>query len=199
MANAKTLEELSRADYWDERYRGDDSKDATFEWFKSFSNLESLFSKCLPKPAGAFPRILHLGCGNSVLCVDFSSVVIEDMAARFKDKGGISWKVEDVRQMSSIPDNDVDVAVDKGTLDAMLWGSLWDPPDEVKDNTRRYIDEVARALKPGGTFVYITYRQPHFIKPFLIREALWDLQVLELKEEAGVFEYFAFVMKKKAT
>jgi hypothetical protein len=66
MANAKTLEELSRADYWDERYRGDDSKDATFEWFKSFSNLESLFSKCLPKPAGAFPRILHLGCGNSV-------------------------------------------------------------------------------------------------------------------------------------
>jgi hypothetical protein len=68
------------------------------------------------------------------------------MAARFKDKGGISWKVEDVRQMSSIPDNDVDVAVDKSTLDAMLWGSLWDPPDEVKDNTRRYIDEVPLLL-----------------------------------------------------
>jgi hypothetical protein len=59
--------------------------------------------------------------------------------------------------------------------------------------------QVARALKPGGTFVYITYRQPHFIKPFLIKEVLWNLQVLELKEEAGVFEYFAFVMKKKAT
>ncbi|KAJ7353394.1 hypothetical protein DFH08DRAFT_923025 [Mycena albidolilacea] len=196
MANAKTLEELSRADYWDERYRGDDSKDATFEWFKSFSNLESLFRNAFPSlrarslvssildaaTAYKLPIDLHDQGYTNQVCVDFSSVVIEDMAARFKDKGGISWKVEDVRQMSSIPDNDVDVAVDKGTLDAMLWGSLWDPPDEVKDNTRRYIDE------------------PHFIKPFLIREALWDLQVLELKEEAGVFEYFAFVIvKKKAT
>ncbi|KAF8151261.1 S-adenosyl-L-methionine-dependent methyltransferase [Mycena galopus ATCC 62051] len=209
MANAKTLEELSRPEYWDQRYSGDDSKDATFEWFKSFSNLESLFSKSLPEPNGAFPRILHLGCGNSNLpidlhargytnqvCVDFSAVVIEDMRARFNDKEGIEWRVEDVRKMGGVKDREFDVAIDKGTLDAMLWGSLWDPPEEVRENTRLYIDEVARALKPSGTFVYITYRQPHFIKPFLIRDAVWELQVLELREEAGVFEYFAFVMKK---
>ncbi|KAF7330164.1 S-adenosyl-L-methionine-dependent methyltransferase [Mycena venus] len=210
-----STKELSRVDYWDERYRDPDSRsskeDGTFEWFKSYSNLEPLFEECLPPPSPSSPRILHLGCGNSNLpidlhtrgyknqvCVDFSEVVIRDMGARFEDREGIEWVVADVRDMNSVEDGAFDVAIDKGTLDAMLWGSLWDPPDEVKENVRRYIDEVTRTLKPGGTFLYITYRQPRFMKPFLIRD-LWDLQVRELKEEAGAFEYFAFVMKKKTT
>jgi hypothetical protein len=76
------------------------------------------------------------------VCVDFSAVVIQDMSTRFANYGGIEWRVEDVREMASSSDEDFDVAIDKGTLDAMLWGSLWNPPDEVKDNTTRYIDEV---------------------------------------------------------
>lgn len=52
-------------------------------------------------------------------------------------------------------------------------------------------------LKPGGCFIYITYRQPHFVKPTLVREGMWDLEVVELKQEAGTFEYYGFVMKKK--
>lgn len=30
----------------------------------------------------------------------------------------------------------------KGTLDAMLSGSLWDLEDHVKENTKKYINEV---------------------------------------------------------
>lgn len=30
----------------------------------------------------------------------------------------------------------------KGTLDAMLHGSLWDPEDDVKENAGAYVDEV---------------------------------------------------------
>jgi len=44
--------------------------------------------------------------------------------------------------MTSVVDSSIDVAIDKGTLDAMISGSLWDPPDVVKTNTRLYIDEV---------------------------------------------------------
>lgn len=44
--------------------------------------------------------------------------------------------------MTSIDDSSIDVAIDKGTLDAMISGSLWDPPDVVKTNTGLYIDEV---------------------------------------------------------
>lgn len=53
------------------------------------------------------------------------------------------WLQIDVRDMSgSIAGESVDVAIDKGTLDAMLHGSLWDPPEEVRENVGRYVDEV---------------------------------------------------------
>jgi hypothetical protein len=47
----------------------------------------------------------------------------------------------DVRDLQ-LPDASIDVAIDKGTLDAMIHGSLWDPPDDVKDNVGKYANEV---------------------------------------------------------
>ena len=47
----------------------------------------------------------------------------------------------DVRKMA-FEDETFDVAIDKGTLDTMISGSLWDPPEEVRRCTREYIDEV---------------------------------------------------------
>lgn len=66
MADAKTLEELAEPDYWNARYaKPADSE--TFEWFKSYKNLEAFFAKHMPRADdNAQPRILHLGCGNSV-------------------------------------------------------------------------------------------------------------------------------------
>ena len=75
-------------------------------------------------------------------------------------------------------------------------GSVWDPPDEVRENIDRYLREVVRVLVPGGTFLYISFRQPHFMKSLLAQED-WDLSVEKLPDrERGVFEYFAYVMKK---
>jgi hypothetical protein len=54
-------------------------------------------------------------------------------------------------------------------------------------------------LKPGGKWLYITYRQPHFLKPLLLREGIWDLKVEILEEPGGGgggFEYFGFIMSK---
>lgn len=47
-----------------------------------------------------------------------------------------------MRCMRGIEDAGVDVAIDKGTLDAMISGSLWDPPKEVRKDVREYLDEV---------------------------------------------------------
>ena len=104
----------------------------------------------------------------------------------------------DVRDLS-ISSSTVDIAIDKATLDAFIHGSLWDPPDDVRENVGRYVNEVARVLKPGGIWLYITYRQPHFMKPLLLREEVWSLEVevLEDPDGAGGFDYFAFIMKKK--
>ena len=55
---------------------------------------------------------------------------------------GVTWLCEDVRDMPIIESQSIDVAFDKGTLDAMIFGSPWDPPDEVKENASRYMNEV---------------------------------------------------------
>lgn len=51
------------------------------------------------------------------------------------------WSVMDVRALE-LPDGSVDVAVDKGTLDAMIHGSAWDPPEDVRTNVGKYVNEV---------------------------------------------------------
>ncbi|RPB03585.1 S-adenosyl-L-methionine-dependent methyltransferase [Choiromyces venosus 120613-1] len=200
-------EALATPEYWDARYTVDP---ATFDWFKNPASLHPFLAKHLP-PAPSNPSILHLGCGNSLLpedlhkrgytdqlSVDFSEVVIRDMKVKYEGFEGLRWEVMDVRDMHGVGDGVVGVAVDKGTLDAMLSGSLWDPPEEVRRNTKAYIDEVARVLKSGGLFLYITYRQPHFIKPIITREDVWPgFEIESIQEEGGMFEYFGFVMRKK--
>lgn len=108
----------------------------------------------------------------------------------------LDWQAMDIRALT-FSDASVDVCIDKATLDAMLYGSLWDPPDEVQENVGKYVDEVARVLKPGGVFLYITWRQPHFIRPLLKREGVWEAQVESLNEEGGMLEYFGWVMRKQ--
>ncbi|KAF2668394.1 hypothetical protein BT63DRAFT_456034 [Microthyrium microscopicum] len=208
-------EELTFASFWDKRYQdgGADTSNTqpTHEWFRGFESLKPWLSKYLfdARPAETAPLILHLGCGDSTvphglyvsgythqICVDFSTVVIKQMAEKFAMDTGIEWKYADVRELPE-PDRSVDVAFDKGTLDAMIFGSPWSPPETVKENTGRYMDEVTRVLKDDGVFLYVTYRQPHFVKPLLNRDERWDLIVETLSDGEGSFDYFAFVLKKK--
>ncbi|KAF4974361.1 hypothetical protein FZEAL_8726 [Fusarium zealandicum] len=153
-----TIEEdqqLSRSEYWDSRYVTSDSNEPTHEWLRSFSHLLPFLQKNLLEQPGRTaqdnPRVLHLGSGDSVvpaelaergyqhqLCVDFSPVVVDLMSERHKEIAGIQWSKVDLRDMPSISTNSIDVAFDKSTLDAMIYGSPWSPPDEVKENTSRY-------------------------------------------------------------
>lgn len=55
------------------------------------------------------------------------------------------WCVMDVRELQ-LPDGSVDVAIDKGTIDVMIHGSLWDPPPDVQSNVGKYVNEVKRFI-----------------------------------------------------
>ena len=59
--------------------------------------------------------------------------------------------------------------------------------------------QVFRVLKSDAVFVYVTYRQPHFIRPLLSREgAEWDIKVDVLGGPESSLDYHGFVLKKAA-
>ena len=153
-----------------------------------------MFSRLLTCGQTLTADLHEMGFTNQT-SIDFSSVVIRGMAAKYK-RLGVEWKVMDVRDMS-FDDKTFDIAIDKGTMDSMFHGSMWDPPDDVRNNITKYLDEIERILVPGGTFLYLTYRQPHFIRPLLMRDETWSFDVRHLPDkQGGVFEYFAYVMVK---
>jgi len=63
---------------------------------------------------------------------------MERMRSKYPE---MSWEVMDVRHLDFEASTFV-VAIDKGTLDAMLHGSLWDPPTDVRKNVAEYVNEV---------------------------------------------------------
>jgi len=56
--------------------------------------------------------------------------------------------------------------------------------------------QVSRVLKDDGVFIYVTFRQPHFIKPLVNADNLWDLETEVLREGETSFDYHAFIMSK---
>lgn len=60
--------------------------------------------------------------------------------------------------------------------------------------------QVTRVLRPGGKFLYITWRQPHFIRPLLSRPEKWDISVETINDQpggGGMLEYFGWVCVRK--
>jgi len=98
----------------------------------------------------------------------------------------------DVRNLSFQADS-FDVAIDKGTMDAMMTakGDVWDPPPQVVDDCTKEVDETLRVLKKGGLFIYLTFGQPHFRRRFLTRPGT----TLEIKELGDAFHYYLYIMR----
>lgn len=57
-----------------------------------------------------------------------------------------------------------------------------------------------RVLKPNAMFIYVTYRQPHFIKPLLNCGGVnWDMQVDTLGGSDSSFDYHGFILEKRSS
>ncbi|KAJ2005372.1 hypothetical protein GGI04_001353 [Coemansia thaxteri] len=189
-------------EYWQQRYAQEGTE--SFDWFKTYKDLEPLLSKHI---ASREARILMLGCGNSTLSgdmyeagyqsivnVDYSEVVIEQMRQRTQHQPKMTWEVMDVRALA-LDDGSVDVAIDKGTLDALMCdkGDVWDPSPELCENVGREVGEVDRVLAAGGKFIWITFSQPHFWRRHLVRDS-WALEIERLND--GGFDYFVYIATK---
>ncbi|KAH9973559.1 S-adenosyl-L-methionine-dependent methyltransferase [Lactifluus volemus] len=133
-----------------------------------------------------------LGCGNSTLSedmyddgyknivnIDYSPVVIERMHARNHNRPEMQWLVMDVRNLK-FEDASFDVALTK------------DPPQQVIDDCTKEVDEVLRVLRKGsGTFLYLTFGQPHFRRRYLARQQT----TLEIQQIGDAFHYYLYILR----
>jgi len=111
--------------------------------------------------------IINLGCGNGqfhedmyddgytdILNIDISSVVIEQMQARSKERPEMLFQVMDVTNLDICTDGMFDVAIDKSTIDALLCG------DHSLLMVATMLKEAQRVIKPGGYYIAISYGKP---------------------------------------
>ncbi|KAF8825847.1 hypothetical protein HHX47_DHR6000712 [Lentinula edodes] len=143
--------------YWNQRYARE-ADDASFDWFKSYSEISDIFRSLIPDKRS---RILMLGCGNSKLSedmyddgyhnivnTDYSSIIVEKMKQRHRDaRPQMEWHEMDVRDLK-FDDSSFDVAIDKGTMDAMMTakGDIWNPPQQVVEDCTKEVSEVIRLI-----------------------------------------------------
>jgi len=129
---------------------------------------------------------------RNIVNVDYSSVVIEKMSRRHASiRPEMKWYEMDVRNLS-FADGSFDVAIDKGTMDAMLTaeGDVWDPPSEVVEDCKKEVEEAVRILRKGGIFLYITFGQPHFRRRILSVPG----SSLQIREVGHAFHYYVYIL-----
>ncbi|EAU90311.1 hypothetical protein CC1G_08993 [Coprinopsis cinerea okayama7 len=201
----KKNEEYSSKEYWNQRY-AQEEEESSFDWFKTYADIVDIIHELIPEKSS---RILMLGCGNSKLSeemyddgyenivnTDYSDVLIEQMRTRHSEtRPKMEWHEMDVRDLK-FEDGSFDVAIDKGTMDSMMTakGDVWDPPQKVIDDCTKEAKEALRVLRKGGTFIYLTFGQPHFRQRYLIHENT----TLEVRALGEAFHYYLYIVRKQS-
>eukprot|EP00999_Lentomonas_sp_LEN2_P000228 NODE_1223_length_947_cov_98.546341_g1177_i0.p1 GENE.NODE_1223_length_947_cov_98.546341_g1177_i0~~NODE_1223_length_947_cov_98.546341_g1177_i0.p1 ORF type:complete len:230 (+),score=40.37 NODE_1223_length_947_cov_98.546341_g1177_i0:133-822(+) len=196
------MPEYGKPEYWDERYRANDT---TFDWYVSFEALKDIVLP-LSKPES---RILILGSGNSRLSaqlyeagyqnitnVDISEVCTNQMKQRYKDMDKMEWVRMDATKMD-FPDATYDLVIDKGTADSILCGS------NSFHCVYQMNKHVSRILKRGGHFVVVSYGQPDTrIDHFRRKKLNWEVEHKTVdkpvfsSDSAPSSNYHVYVMTK---
>ncbi|KAG6630308.1 EEF1A lysine methyltransferase 4-like isoform X4 [Carya illinoinensis] len=157
------------ARYWDARYV---QEGGSFDWYQRYSALRPFVRKYVPTTS----RLLMVGCGNAVMSedmvkdgyedimnIDISSVAIDMMRKKYGNIPQLKYMQMDVRDMSFFPDESFDGVIDKGTLDSLMCGT------DAPISSAQMLGEVSRLLKPGGTYMLISYGDPSARMPHLSR------------------------------
>jgi SAM-dependent methyltransferase len=155
----------------------------SFDWLVPFEDLRAFLA---PEWTGQplTTPVLVVGCGNStlgaelvgagyrrVLNIDTEAGVVAAMWNRHRAEPGLVWLHGDFgrdRQLIRVDIGDavslvgeaaVGVAVDKGTLDAMLCGGL--------ASVARYLVAIRSSLAPDGVLVIVSLYPADLLVPFL--------------------------------
>jgi len=132
---------------------------------------------------------------KSIVNVDYSSVIINKMRRRHEStRPEMEWYEADVRQLP-FETGSFDVAIDKGTMDAMMTtkGDVWDPPPQVVNDCICEVKEALRVLRqPDGIFLYFSFGQPHFRRRYLTQPNT----ELEIRQIGEAFHYYFYILRQ---
>ncbi|XP_028767378.1 EEF1A lysine methyltransferase 4-like [Neltuma alba] len=171
--------------YWDNRYS---NEPGPFDWYQKYQTLAPIMNLYVPRKH----RILVVGCGNSafsegmvddgyedVVNVDISSVVIEAMQNKYRDRSQLKYMQMDVRNMSAFESDSFGTVIDKGTLDSLLCGS------NSRQNATMMLEEVWRVLKDKGVYILVTYGAPLYRLRLLRESCLWNIKLHVIEKLAS--------------
>lgn len=189
-----------RQEYWDERFDGEEK----YDWLVTYADVKGLLAQHIPSHDS---HILMVGCGNSTFSedmynagyknitnIDFSGVVIDKMAEQHADKPEMKWLTRDMLKLhhepgtgadAGFPADSFDVVLDKAAMDALMCdeGDVWNPERHVVTGVHRMCTGIRHVLRPTtGTFIQISFAQPHFRRRYLLGEHLARL----VREEGEV-------------
>ncbi|KAM3143476.1 hypothetical protein pb186bvf_004537 [Paramecium bursaria] len=126
-----TREEYAQPNFWDDRYK---EHKGNFDWYVEWPQLQKFLSDG-PMKIDKEAKILMVGCGNSklseqmyedgyqnILSIDISETIVQRMQEEARKKNyNLQYRVMDATQLP-FEDKLFDVAIDKGTLDALACG-----------------------------------------------------------------------------
>lgn len=165
--------------YWDDRFKEEES----YEWIANFDDFGDILLEFIEPEYS----ILHIGCGNSKLSqqlfdrgfknitnLDFSSVLVE--------KGKInephfSWVCDDMTKLSTIPSKTFDIVLEKAAIESITTKekSQWSYSQDTINDLDNIFQSIQRVLKDDGRFISISFTQPHFRIPHMLRFPYWDI------------------------
>jgi len=204
---------MATAEYWENRYRRTDEPEE-FEWLAGWDKLQSLCEDWLGDRRHREGPLLVVGCGNSrlteelakagwrdIVSADISATVIEKMAQRCPAalRPAVRWVVDDIRRMA-FPDAAFETVFDKATLDALLADKSQQDADGVCPDVTLALNEIARVLRPGGRFVWVSFGRP---KAQLLRREPWSrtLKLVDRRQigQPGCISFEAYLLQKAVT
>ena len=164
--------------YWEARYDPEAtsvpnlaaSAESTYDWYLDYCTKPSSPLRNILRayaPPSTFPHVLDIGCGDSGLCREMSAdgygVVGSDIAASAgAAQPGVRF-VHGSAEMLPFRSGGFDVAIEKGTIDAMLCSD----GGGGKDAVLRLLAEASR-VACDGWLVCISYADPGERVPLLL-------------------------------
>ena len=184
--------------FWNNRY---EKETDPFEWYQPWGKFKASISQYVTGNGQA----LVLGCGNSqmssdllsdgfekVVSIDFSDVVISQMKKKYQNETKLEWETGDIAKMK-FPSNSFDYVFDKATIDTLICG------DNSNKVVGALLKEIARVMKPGGTFILISYGTPSTRKRFFesTQNGLNIIDTVKVEKQGvtGTFHY-VYIIKK---